>query len=363
MDNREAILVEPDEIIYCPACGGQVAGPEAFGHEADCELQNVPPSSSPQETRLADDLVARSDRGPGDHFEGEFFVAEDPEKPAFLRPMTPDEMIEGRNEIVQVGKSDLAISADHQIEQFREMERIKASLLRDANDWHTIEGRMVPSAQGANKLIPPFGISFQIISTNEHGTVGVRRERTSWIDYETETIVKKMPGRNGGTYNKSMEVRTGNYKELPQDLYTVTVRATDRWGRFIDMDGSVSSLEEKHAQSDHKMRSIAQTRAEKRALIRLVGGVDANFMDDDDARRAQTASKNAASAKKVSDRPRQYGLRPLYDRAKALNLCRDRASFFAFVSNNVPGCESCINGIVTPNQTVAIHEYLLNQER
>ena len=204
---------------------------------------------------------------------------------------------------------DWNAAADSAIEQARAFERIKREML-DASDYDLIQGKRVPNQKGIAKLGIPCGHSTELISRDEHGDCGVRR-----------AIVEDTAGK----------------KEL---LYTVTVRVTDRWGRYREQSASYYDRKK----DDHSNRVMAEKRASKKAAELLVGGVNA---EDGETSAAHT-SRQASDANAL--------FREIYAEGQQRGLWTDRASLATFVAT-LPGCADAAKAL-TVRHGAAVQRYL-----
>ncbi len=220
-------------------------------------------------------------------------------------------------------------SADTMVAKLHEWERFKALAIRP-EDWQTIpgvQGKYLP-AEAVDRIAPAIGLSWEIISKNEHGDPGVRATMCDALTYETKIVKKKSKG--GGTYDAEVPDYTKPVKTLAM-IYTVAVRCRDNFGRQIEVEGSFSSLE--MVKTDYHARQQALTRARRVGSLKLIGGVDADVYEEERAR-IDTEKRIAAERASKVPTPGQ-----LYNRAKSLGLASDGPSFRVWVSATVQGCE------------------------
>jgi hypothetical protein len=225
-------------------------------------------------------------------------------------------------ELAPIGNIDI----EKTISDARAFEEIKARIL-GPDDWVPIEGKLVPTAVGVNKLAGPCGHTWEIISRNEHGDPGVRRTIVEDVVYGTKTVQKR--GRGGGTYEKEV-ADIANPVATKKVIFTVTMRATDRWGRVCVVDGSIDTVEAPNM-PDNTMRQKAETRARKKASTVLVGGIDAQYAEEGKVDvRLRRLQRNAS-----------VNIRDLLRRAAALGAIpqSDKAMFLDWAREKVRGCE------------------------
>jgi len=185
---------------------------------------------------------------------------------------------------------DWEASADNAIAQAHAFERIKRESL-DSSDYDLIQGKLVPNQKGIAKLGIPCGHSTEIISRDEYGDCGIRR-----------SIVEDAAGKK-------------------QTLYTVTVRVTDRWGRYREQAASYYDK----SKDDNANRAMCEKRASKKAAEMLVGGVTAESGEQEATQRSRQAAE-----------PSEL-LRALYAEGEDRGYWADRPSFIAFIAT-LPGC-------------------------
>jgi hypothetical protein len=210
--------------------------------------------------------------------------------------------------------------ADEMLEQLHQFELFKAQAVRP-KAWQTIpgvKGQYLP-ADEVYRLAPGFGVRWEIISHDENGQPGVRSDIVDFLTYEKKTVYKT--GRNG-TYEQ--EVEDPSKPVISKTVrYTVTVRCTDGSGRFVDTVGAFDRAE--NPKSDYMARQQALTRARRRGLLILIGGVDVDVLEEERA-----AIRQAAAARAATKAP---STRALIERAVRIGACTgDPASFLAWVN-------------------------------
>jgi hypothetical protein len=211
--------------------------------------------------------------------------------------------------------------ADEMLEQLHQFELFKAQAVR-AKAWQTIpgvKGQYLP-ADEVYRLAPGFGVRWEIISNDEHGQPGVRSDIVDFLTYEKKTVYKT--GRNG-TYEQ--EVEDPSKPVISKTVrYTVTVRCTDGVGRFVDTVGAFDRAE--NPKSDYMARQQALTRARRRGLLILIGGVDVDVLEEERA-----AIRQAAAARAATKAP---STRALIERAVRIGACTGApASFLDWVNH------------------------------
>jgi hypothetical protein len=130
-----------------------------------------------------------------------------------------------------------------------DFERLKRALLDPVRHQNNIGGRDRVNAAGWQVLGAAMKVSVVIISHNAQGTPGAFRELLE--DAKGKKVVS----------------------------YSVTVRAT--CGSVIqERTGRCDSSETKHSQSEHKLESVAFTRAFNRATCAILGGEPGDNADE-----------------------------------------------------------------------------------
>ena|ERR1700735_2781040 len=153
------------------------------------------------------------------------------------------------------------------IDNAKDFDKLKASLLDPKRHINNIGGKDRVNAGGWQVIGAALGVRVEIISKNSQGTPGAFREI----------------------------LEAANGKSIVS--YSVTVRAT-AGERLQERTGRCDSSESKHAQYEHKVESVAFTRAFNRAVCAIVGGEPSDNADD--AESDQEAGREAPRA-------RQYG--------------------------------------------------------
>lgn len=177
--------------------------------------------------------------------------------------------------------ADRPQSADAMIAKLHEWEKFKALAIRP-NAWIEIPGipgKYLP-AEEVERIAPAVGIKWEILSLDEDGQKGVRCKMVDFLTYETKKIVRKYKDK-----------KTGEWKEFEREVpdiskpivsktmrYTVTLRAQDAFGRYVDVVGSFDATE--MPKTDYQARQQALTRARRRSTLILVGGVDRDVAEE-----------------------------------------------------------------------------------
>lgn len=180
-------------------------------------------------------------------------------------------------------------SADHLAMRLAEFERFKSLMLTE-KDYHLIEGKRRVKAESAMRLAVAPQISFAIVSRNEHGETGVRRNVVEDLVYPMKSIQKRTsvwedkPGGGRQKTWKTIPAEVPDYTADPRVvksiLYTVTMRATDCFGRVMEHDASFSPTELEYTASDNTYRARCETRARTTLALKLIGGVDAEIAEE-----------------------------------------------------------------------------------
>jgi hypothetical protein len=214
------------------------------------------------------------------------------------------------------------LTAETMLAQLHEFEKFKAMAVRP-KAWVKIpgvKGEYLP-ADETYRLAPAFGVTWEILTKNEHGELGVRCEIVDFLTYEKKTIRKN--GRNGETYEAEIE-DTSKPIISKTVRYTVSMRCTDGSGRFVDVEGSFDRNE--NPKSDYMCRQQALTRARRRGLLILIGGVDVDVLEEERA-----AIRQAAAARAATKAP---STRALIERAVRIGACTGApASFLDWVNH------------------------------
>jgi hypothetical protein len=239
-------------------------------------------------------------------------------------------------------------SAEEMIGAHREFERYKAQVL-GPKDYHPIDGRMVPTAAAAMRLSVAPQITFDIISKNEHGDIGVRRSIVQQLRYPL--VVKKVRKKRN-IWDQEQQKKVYRFVEedqeqfdfdaeprlIPRVLYTVTMRGRDAWGRSIDHEASFDAHELGFDVSDNTLRARCETRARSAVAVKLIGGVDAQIAEEVLGEVRAAAQAQAEALKRA---PRMPSMAEILERAKLAGKCTDGASFVEWINREVPGCEEC----------------------
>lgn len=135
------------------------------------------------------------------------------------------------------------------IDSANDFDRLKASLLDRKRHVNNMGGRDRVNAGGWQVIGAALGVRIEIISQNSQGTPGAFRE----------------------------VLEDGKGKKVVS--FSVTVRAT-AGNRVQERTGRCDSGETKHNQYEHKMESVAFTRAFNRAVCAIVGGEPGDNADD-----------------------------------------------------------------------------------
>lgn len=250
---------------------------------------------------------------------------------------------------LSIVKTDL--TADVMVARLEEWERFKARAIRP-DSWEQIpgvQGKYLP-AHEVDRIAPALGISWDIVSRNEHGDKGIRAVICDQLTYEMRKVTRK--GKGGGTYEAEVPDHTKPIRTLAV-LYTVTVRCRDNFGRSVEVEGSFSSLEMQ--KSDYHARQQAFTRARRTASLRLMGGVDHDVFEEERAR--IDAEKRAAAAQQIPSAG------ALFARARALKLVEDGPTFRAWCATAMD-CPSANEPTWQPsvNQREALAEVIAGLE-
>ncbi len=131
----------------------------------------------------------------------------------------------------------------------KEFDRIKASLLDKARHINNISGKDRVNAAGWQTIAAALSVRIEIVSKNSQGTPGAFREVLE--DHKGKKMVS----------------------------FSVTVRAT-AGDRIQERMGRCDSTETKHNGYEHKMESVAITRAINRAVCAIVGGEPGDNADE-----------------------------------------------------------------------------------
>jgi hypothetical protein len=179
----------------------------------------------------------------------------------------------------------------------REFDLLKASLLDPKRHINHIGGRDRVNAGGWQVIGAALGVRVEIISKTAHGDPGAYRELLE--DAKGKKIVS----------------------------FAVTVRATSG-DRVQERMGRCDSNETKHAQYEHKLESVAITRAINRAVCAIVGGEPS-----DNAEEAE--DEQAALREEEPEQQRQYSskeLMELYEKGS-----HEEPTFRTWLVNNIRG--------------------------
>lgn len=224
----------------------------------------------------------------------------------------PADEIETRAIAVHDGGAALGVvtnrmTSENMLAQLQEYERFKALAVRD-KAWKTIPGipgKYLP-ADEVYRLAPAFGVRWEVISFDEHGQPGVRCDMVDYLTYEKRVIRKS--GKGGQSYEAEVDDLT---KPIISKTtrYTVTVRATDGSGRYVDTVGAFDRAE--NPKSDYMCRQQALTRARRRALLILIGGVDVDVLEEEKAQirlaQAHLAATKVPGTKALIERAVRLG--------------------------------------------------------
>jgi len=135
------------------------------------------------------------------------------------------------------------------IDSAKDFDRLKASLLDPKRHVNNIGGKDRVNAGGWQVIGAALGVKVEIISKNSQGTPGAFRE----------------------------VLEDGKGKKVVS--FSITVRAT-AGTRVQERTGRCDSSETKHSQYEHKMESVAFTRAFNRAVCAIVGGEPGDNAED-----------------------------------------------------------------------------------
>jgi len=250
------------------------------------------------------------------------------------------------------------VTAEAMLADLHEWESFKAAAIPDYA-WLEIpgvKGKYLP-AEWAYKLAPATRVSWDIVSKDEFGDPGVRRRIVEFVTYETKRVKKQRKNKKSGEFYDTEEDVPDLTKPVISKalLYTAVIRATDCFGRYVDAEGSFRSDE--GGKSDYNSAQQALTRARRRSTLILIGGVDADVIEETKKARRQSSDNKGVAART------QVKAQELMRRAATLGLCgADGASFVAW-AKSVPGCEGLApGGTLTIDQREAVLAVIVAKE-
>lgn len=244
--------------------------------------------------------------------------------------------------------TDRPQSADSMLEKLHEWEKFKSLAVRP-EAWVQIPGipgKYLP-ADEVYRIAPAVGVKWEIVSLDENGQKGVRCQMVDFLTYEKKKITKRFKEKNGEWKEKEMEVSDLSKPIVSKTMrYTVTLRAYDGFGRYVDVVGSFDASE--MPKSDYAARQQALTRARRRSTLILIGGVDRDVAEE-----MRAGMRHARDTKTEQGRAVPSS-QQLVKRAIETGVAKDGETFCAWCRDVVGIPEAGHGWKPTPDQKRAI---------